>query len=147
MDEIGEMSIWLKWFWPFQTDEIDKISVCLQYIWNENGKNGNKLYYFKPFEIEMDRMEIDCTVSNYFGMEMSNIVHHFGPILHCFKPFGIEMSNTVHHFGNWPLKPFWSFKMVKMAWNVASKRGQKDPHPWKVPPLQRLYILLFNCLF
>ena len=36
MDEIGKMSVWLKWFWHFQMDEIDTMGVCLQYIWNEN---------------------------------------------------------------------------------------------------------------
>ena len=32
-----------------EMDEMNKMSICLQYIWNEN-----------------DRIEIDCTVSNYF---------------------------------------------------------------------------------
>ena len=32
MDEMSEMSVWLKWFWSFQMEEIveiDKMSVCL----------------------------------------------------------------------------------------------------------------------
>ena len=45
--------------------QMDKISVCLQYIWNENRYNRNEMYCFKPFEIEMDRMEMNCTVSNH----------------------------------------------------------------------------------
>ena len=39
-------------------DEIDKMSVCLQHIWN-----GNELYCFKPFGMEIDKMEMN--VSNY----------------------------------------------------------------------------------
>ena len=29
MDEMGKMSILLKWFWLFQIDEMDKMSICL----------------------------------------------------------------------------------------------------------------------
>ena len=39
---------------------MNKMSVCLQYIWN-----GNRLCYFKPFGIEIDRMKMDCTISNH----------------------------------------------------------------------------------
>ena len=27
--------------------------------------------------MKMDRMEMNYTVSNHFGMKMSNIIHHF----------------------------------------------------------------------
>ena len=46
-------------------DEMDKMGVCLQYIWNENRYNRNKLHYFKLFGIEMDRMKMDYTISNH----------------------------------------------------------------------------------
>ena len=48
-----------------EIDEINKLDVCLQYIWNGNGWNRNGLHCFKPLGMEMDRMEIDCTVSNH----------------------------------------------------------------------------------
>ena len=58
MDEMGEMSVWLKWFWLFQmeeTDEMNKMSVCLKYIWNKNG-----LHCFNLFRIKMSN-----TVRNF----------------------------------------------------------------------------------
>ena len=55
MDEMDKMSVYLQYIW-----NENELSVCLQYIWNENG-----LHYFKLFGIEMDRMKMNCTVSNY----------------------------------------------------------------------------------
>ena len=52
------MSVWLKWFWLFQmkkNDKMDKISICLQYIW-----------------MKIDRIEMDCTVSNYLDQTIWN---------------------------------------------------------------------------
>ena len=37
---------------------MDKMSVCLQYIWNENGQNENKM--------EIDEMKMGYTVSYHF---------------------------------------------------------------------------------
>ena len=42
-------------------DEIDKMSIFLQYIWNGNEYNENRLHCFKLF-----RMKISNTV-HYFG--------------------------------------------------------------------------------
>ena len=60
------------------------MSVCLQYIWNENRQNRNGLHCFKPFRMEMNRMKIDCTISNHLEQKWTTLfiilgIGHFWP--------------------------------------------------------------------
>ena len=45
-------------------DEMDKMSVYNTFGM-KNGYNKNRLHCFKSFGMKIDKMKIDCTVSNH----------------------------------------------------------------------------------